>query len=282
MRKNSLVICCVTCVFSAFGAFFRWLQNMTAFEAETELYISGNVWGAAIVLLTIILAAAMAVLVLSLKDRQNLTARESFADTMGGSTALYKPFYILLSLVMAAGAFMVLLSAGRDLYPMLQRALAAMGIVGAAGFAVMCASTGHSFDTTMPCVGAAMWVAFHCFWLIVGYREIASSPVIWSYAPEILALVLSLLAAYYTAGFAFGKLRPLTAIYVCQVAAYFCILTLTDERSTGHQLLFIAAAGMALFQSWMMISNLAPRDVLKQERAAADARLQGENDKNDQ
>ena len=37
MRKNAWVICCCTAVLSAFGIFFRWLQNQACFEAETGL-----------------------------------------------------------------------------------------------------------------------------------------------------------------------------------------------------------------------------------------------------
>ena len=41
MRKLALTMTCTTCVFSAFGVFARWLQNMTAFE-ENGLYIPGG------------------------------------------------------------------------------------------------------------------------------------------------------------------------------------------------------------------------------------------------
>ncbi len=52
MRKLALTITSTTCVFSAFGVFSRWLQNMTAFE-ENGLYKSGSFWGVALMLLCI-------------------------------------------------------------------------------------------------------------------------------------------------------------------------------------------------------------------------------------
>lgn len=58
MRKLALTITSTTCVFSAFGVFSRWLQNMTAFE-ENGLYKSGSFWGVALMLLCIAAAAVL-------------------------------------------------------------------------------------------------------------------------------------------------------------------------------------------------------------------------------
>ena len=44
MRKNAWVICCCTAVLSAFGIFFRWLQDQACFEAETGLAVHGSIW----------------------------------------------------------------------------------------------------------------------------------------------------------------------------------------------------------------------------------------------
>ena len=54
MRKNALTLCCTACVFGAFGVFSRWIQGMTAFEAN-GLYKPGSFWG--IVLILMYLAA---------------------------------------------------------------------------------------------------------------------------------------------------------------------------------------------------------------------------------
>ena len=35
MRKNAIIMCCYVCVAAAFGGFFRWIQTLTAFEADT-------------------------------------------------------------------------------------------------------------------------------------------------------------------------------------------------------------------------------------------------------
>lgn len=58
MRKLALTLTCTTCVYSAFGIFSRWLQNMTAFE-ENGLYISGSLWGIVLTILCIAAAGTM-------------------------------------------------------------------------------------------------------------------------------------------------------------------------------------------------------------------------------
>ena len=58
MRKLALTITCTGCVYSAFGVFCRWLQNMTAFE-ENGLYKTGSLWGVVLALLCIAAAATL-------------------------------------------------------------------------------------------------------------------------------------------------------------------------------------------------------------------------------
>lgn len=259
MRKTSLVMCCVSCVFGAFGAFFRWLQDLTGFEKDTGLYISGNIWSRAIVVACIGVAAVLFVMVMDLKNKKRLVLPVDYAAALGGTTAYYRIAYGILAAVMAVGALMLLISAAKDTYPVLQYLLAFLGLLAAIGFVLMTSAARRRRDPPMNCFGVTLIIALYCFWLIVSYRENAINPAIWGYAMEILALACALVAFYYIASVPFGRAKPYAAIFFSQFGAFLCIVTLPDSRWTGQQVMFVATAGMLLFLSWMLIANLRPR-----------------------
>lgn len=258
MRNSALAICCASCVLGAFGVFCRWLQNMTAFEESTGLYISGNFWGKALIF---ICAAAFFVLygmTFRLRRSKSLVSPEGYRKAMHGSTPLHKPFYIVIGLLMIAGSALVLLKSDEGQYPDMLRILALLGCLAAAGFMAMSAGSMHPMKPATLCLASVMPIALYGFWLILSYRQDASTSVVWSYAIEILALVCSLLASYYVAGFAFDRQQTYKAVFFCTYAAFLCIVTLSDERSTSMQVMFAVSACMMLFQAWMIVSNLVP------------------------
>jgi len=259
MRKNSLVICCVTCVFGAFGAFFRWLQDLTGFEEDTGLYISGNIWSRALIIACVGAALALIVMVLDLRKKK-LQLPEEYAAALGGTTVLYRPAYILLAALMAVGSVLLIFSSSQDTYPVLQVGLSLLGLLAAAGFVLMASATLRRRDPPLNCFGAVLLITLYCFWLIVSYRENAVGPVVWSYAMEILALACALIAFYYIASVPFGRPKPFMAILTSQFGAFLCIVALPDDRWLGQKLMLAATAGILLFQSYMLIANLRPRE----------------------
>lgn len=267
MRKNALIICCVTCVFGAFGAFFRWLMDLTGFEAETGLYISGNIWARVLVIACLACAAVLLVMVLNFR-RSGETLPRDYARALGGGTVLYRPGYIIMSLIMAVGAVLTLAGMGESQYPIFQLILGVMAILAAVGFTLLTASTRRRRDPPLNCFGVTLIIVMLCFWLIVSYRENANSPVVWGYAFEVLAIAASLIAFYYVAGIPFERPQPFKTIFFCQLAAFLCIVTLPDDRPLGAQLMLIATAGMLLFLGWMAVSNLrTPEEVPAPESA---------------
>ena len=58
MRKIALTITVTTLVIGVFGAFFRWLQLMNAFDKETGFYISGAGITAVVVVYCVLAAIA--------------------------------------------------------------------------------------------------------------------------------------------------------------------------------------------------------------------------------
>lgn len=255
MRKNALVICCVTCVFGAFGAFFRWLMDLTGFEAGTGLYISGNIWSRALVAACVACAAVLLAMVLNMRHGGDRLPAD-YAKALGGATVLYRPGYIILSIIMSVGALLTLINAGDSEYPIFQLILGVMAVLAAVGFTLLAASTRRRRDPPLNCFGVTLIIVMLCFWLIVSYREHANSPVVWAYAFEVLAVAASLVAFYYAAGIPFERPQPFKTVFSCQLAAFLCIVTLPDDRPLGAQLMLIATAGMLLFLGWVIVSNM--------------------------
>jgi hypothetical protein len=262
MRNTSLIACCTTCVFGAFGAFFRWLLDLTAFEADTGLYISGNIWSFALVAACIGVAVVLLIMVLNMKIKKQLNLPEDYSAAFGGTTTFYRPLYLGIAAIMAIGSLMLVFSVSKDAYPFLQGLLAILGVLAAIGFILMTSATHRKRQPPLNCLGSTLLVVLFCFWLVVSYRENAASPVVWGYAMEVLALACALIAFYYIASIPFGRPKPFSAIYFSQIGAFLCIVTLPDERWTGQQIMLIAAAGMLLFISWVLIANLRPKDTI--------------------
>lgn len=262
---------CTTCVYSAFGIFSRWLQNMTAFE-ENGLYISGSLWGIVLTILCIAAAGTMFGFARYYKKNLGLTCAPDPGVAFAGSGLLHKIIYLVIALIMSAGSVMLLITAGDAEAPLgmdfsgLLRILALLGLLTAGGFlGIAGGANGKETPDGSPrqagfCLAATLPIAFCCFWLIVSYRQDAVTSVVWSYAPEILAIACSLLSFYYVAGHAYGRGKPFATIFFCNFGAFLCFVTLPDERLIAQQIMFFGIAGMQLFLSWMLVSGLRRRE----------------------
>lgn len=271
MRKLALTMTCTTCVYSAFGIFSRWLQNMTAFE-ENGLYISGSLWGIVLTILCIAAAGTMFGFARYYKKNLGLTCAPDPGVAFAGGGLLHKIIYLAIALIMAVGSVMLLITAGDAETPLgmdfsgLLRILALLGLLTAGGFlGIAGGANGKETPDGSPrqagfCLAATLPIAFCCFWLIVSYRQDAVTSVVWSYAPEILAIACSLLSFYYVAGHAYGRGKPFATIFFCNFGAFLCFVTLPDERLIAQQIMFFGIAGMQLFLSWMLVSGLRRRE----------------------
>ena len=178
MRKLALTMTCTTCVYSAFGIFSRWLQNMTAFE-ENGLYISGSLWGIVLTILCIAAAGTMFGFARYYKKNLGLTCAPDPGVAFAGSGLLHKIIYLVIALIMAAGSVMLLITAGDAEAPLgmdfsgLLRILALLGLLTAGGFlGIAGGANGKETPDGSPrqagfCLAATLPIAFCCFWLIV-------------------------------------------------------------------------------------------------------------------
>ena len=108
-----------------------------------------------------------------------------------------------------------------------------------------------------------------CVWLVAAYQKWAADPVVVNYMYELIAIICALLAFYFTAGFAFSRVKVRTCSVFCLLSVYFGIITLADDHGTGQRLLVLfcilyqlATAGVLLYNAF----TVKPRRLLRNER----------------
>lgn len=264
MRKNALTLTCTACVSGAFGIFCRWIQGMSAFE-ENGLYKPGSWSGIVLILMYIAALAALIGFTVYFKSKMGLASPPEYGLATAGNRRWALIIALVITLMMAAGCVMLLITAEGEQFSGLLRVLALLGLMAAGGFMGLAGACGKPSPKGSGleaglCLASALPVACCCFWLVVSYRQDAATGVVWSYAPEIIALSVSLLAFYYVAGHAYGRPRPFAAIFLCEFGAFSCFVTLPDERLFALQVMVFALAVMQLYIGLLMTANLRPAE----------------------
>ena len=108
MRKNAWVICCCTAVLSAFGIFFRWLQDQACFEAETGLAVRGSIWPYAVALMIVIAAVVLAVVCFRMKNQPHTSFPDSLPAAFAASKRARAVGGVLLGAMLALGGLWLL------------------------------------------------------------------------------------------------------------------------------------------------------------------------------
>ncbi len=254
MRKTAVTVTVATLVLGIFGAFFRWLQNSSAFEAETGCAIPGHATSVVFVLYCILAAAVIcgSALVFSRRFASEKTAAALRSETVVPTVAGW-----VLGVVFVLAALVTLFSAHQVKYPMLQRVLGAFGIL--AGLCLPFLAGKPEPGGAFGRAASAVVTLFFCFWLIFSYRFHSEDPVVWRYCVEILALALSTAAFYYVTAFHFGAGRGGRALVAVQLAVFFDIATIFDARSTFGVVMLVATALMLLMIEYLLVVNLRER-----------------------
>ena len=253
MRKIALTFTVTTLVLGVFGAFFRWLQLMNAFDSETGLPAPGA--GTSIVLLVycILAAAEICLLTILWLGRYDGAPGAGLALKCPGAVPMVLGW--VLFAVFAAAACILLFTAGRASYPVLQRLFGAVGILAAVSVPFLFGKKGGSAGS-MGRTASVVLTLFACFWLIFTYKTISPNPVVWSYALEMLAVAAFTVSMYSVTAFFFDAGKTPRALIALQLGAFFSIAVLFEERGTAMTALFGVSAAVQLLLEFLLISNL--------------------------
>lgn len=252
MQKNAFTLTIATFVTGIFGFFLRWLQNMNGFD-DAGLAIPGASISVTVTVYTIL------VLILFFLEERLYLRKLGRSGEAGEALAL--PSFVIKVLLWAAAAFMVIgsliymFSSDFSRFPTMQRITGALGIFAGLCFPFICKRKNAFQEGGASMAGVIVPVAFACFWLVTAYRIVAENPILWSYAPRILAIIAILLAFYYIAAYAFHRAKPARCIFFLQSSAYFGIFTLMDKLSTAETFMFIACSAVSLIFQYVIINN---------------------------
>lgn len=252
MRKKSFELCGFTVVMGIFGAFLRWLQATSVFEPETGLARPNAFMSYALALIILATAAALIFWVRSLK---NLSHPDKYPEVMAREASAYPLVAIILGALIALGGVMTTIGSlqSRSIFDLISGLLA---IVCAISLTMLIRNAQKNGS------GAKFFslaiVLFLCFWLVATYKACSSDPVIWHFAPRLLAVSASLLAFFYVAGFAFERPRFLSTLYFCQLSSFLCIITLADPLPLAEKIIFLSLALSTQLISLALINNIIP------------------------
>ena len=260
MRKLALPVTVTTLVAGVFGAFLRWLQLRTIYEAETGLT---RPWaGVTVVFVALILALAAALLCLVFfRLRSRLLEKPLAAEqALRASTAVPGALIWLLGAALAAGGLVLLFShknAATQLENVLETLFRAGCII--AGACVLCLPQrgGEKQENAYPGRPASVVLTlFFCVWLVYSYVINSRDPVYWNFLPEVLAVAASTLAFYYITAYFFGAAKPCSAVFWANFAAFLNICTLFDPMDTATKLLHAAISGTLLLLGFLLLENM--------------------------
>lgn len=250
MRKDALTICLITIVAGIFGAFFRWLQLLNAFEPLTGLVKPFAATSIILVIYSLLAAALFAAIVLLwLKRYHRSTELE---------TAFATRTKLPMLIVCAAGALLAVLSvawlmlANHQRYVSLHRILAVGGILTGLSLFFMGCGKFPEEQKTLSLVP----ILFCCLWLAVCYKDNAEDPVIWNYVLEILAISSTTIAYYELSAYRYNRAKPDLALFFLLLSAYLNMSTLFDERGLVMQLFFIINAVIMLLMEYLLMANM--------------------------
>lgn len=252
MKSQAYKITGFAAVMGALGFMLRWLQGMRIYDEATGLAERGTSISVLVVVVLAGTIAALAVWAMWLGRYE--PCRDE--NALVGKSILYRLFGCLAGGVLVLGGFILLVTAGGYAMPGMQRALAVFEILGGVSAILLVVHADQPGQVKTRRVASVVLVLFGCMFMVTTYRENAANPVLWEFAPEILALCAATLALYYTAGYQFGQAKPRLGIFFCQTGLFLCIVCVTDQGLSPAAAAYAALALFLGMQGFVQAENL--------------------------
>ena len=257
MRKLSLKLCGFTCIMGIFGAFLRWMQMINISEPETNLVKSYSPWSFALVLFFIL---GLGLLIMFVRTLKNLEFPQKYPEVFSRGLPVYTITSIIIGVLMALGGALTVLRALSSTRSVFDLVLGLFAIVSSLAISSFVVSANKAKKMGSGSAQSVMIILFLCFWLIAAYKFSASDPVIWHFAPRLLAISATILAFYFIEGFVFKKPAPLLSLFFCLLGTFLCIITLADNYPMGEQLITLSSAALMTLLSFAQLNNAEKKD----------------------
>lgn len=249
----------ITAVAGIFGAFFRWLENINAFEPDTGLMLP---FARTTVLLAVyLLAAAAGFAVLSI-----VWAKRFACGSTPAALQTHSIFPDLLCKLFGAALIVLgvvlMFAAPEQRHPPTERIFAAGTIF--CGVALMFITVKPDAPAAASRSASLIPVLFGCAWLVSCYKSNAENPVVWSYLVELLTIAATIMAWYELAAYHYSRAKPASALFFVQAAVFMNLTTLADSRPVLSSAMFVIQAVLMLMYEFTLVENFIPRRHIKQ------------------
>lgn len=262
MRKNAVILPLSAAILGLCGFFLRSFEVRSIYDPTTGLFLRHTAVTTALVLLSVVVFVYCILTCVSIGKKY--TASEEFSEAFYQKTPLYLVISVILGLgwlvlsvdylinqINQSPSFPVI-----DVVFMILSALSAVAIIVLARGAKMRKSGG----------GMLVWSVippiFLCLWLILTYKDHASSPDLLMYAFTYLAVAFSTLSFYYTAGYVYGKTAAGRTVLSYMMTIFLSIVILADTFTPRYiRLLFVVILVYHAINAVVLIRNLQKREM---------------------
>ena len=254
LQKKALEISLYVAGAGAFGVFLRWLQVMIAFN---DLGLVDKSVFNLLVPAFVIAAAVVFLRFLNRDERRRLFVPDDFVAALNNDYRIFSILNWLAGGIVLVGALALLAKSETDKFVRFLRVLSAMAAVAAVSAPLML-ELAHREERrkSILCLVSLPPIVLFAAWLVYLYRINSINSVLWSYVPEMVAVVVVMFAYARIAGFAFDTAKPVRARFDCMLGASLCLMCLADDRFMGMQLMLAGTAIQLMLYNWAMICNL--------------------------
>ena len=259
MRSEAYKLSGFTVIISALGFLLRWLQDMRI--ASEDGLTDGALISWLVACLMVVTAVLLTVLIFHLKQ---FDAPSQPDKALAGQTPFYGIICMVPAIVLAAAGLLQAVKPGDVLWPTLHRACGVAAILGAFGIGVLAANSTKPEGASASRKGMALLMLFMGLWLVTGYRDAATDPIVWRFVVGILARCVALLAIYYTAGYFFNAPHPWWTLLTCDLGAFLCVMCAIDEGSMAQSVMYAAMAMQLLIWGFVVVENLKTKPLTAQ------------------
>ncbi len=253
--KKSLELCCYVAGAGAFGVFLRWLQLQLGFN---ELGLADPKLLHPVVILFVLAAAVVFAVFVRRFQKQLFYLPDEFSLAFSNEGKWYLAARIAAGLLVCAGSALLLMQTSLDPHAADYKVLSVLGLACGLAFPFWLGAANRSSapNAWLLCVLSFLPMFFLAAWIIICYKFNTINSVIWSFAPELVAVAASMFAFFRLGGYVFGRPNWKRSLFSCMFAAALCIMVLADERYLGQQVVFLGLALELMLCCWVMVKNM--------------------------
>lgn len=245
MQKQAWIHSLTPPALGAVCVLLRWLQNMNAFEKDTGLAVPHH--PLSIILAIALIGAAVALFMMN-RTLRSVRVEEDPEKALANVPAPLSAAIIAAGVVAAGGTVLAFFT-GAGIAEKLTALLGLLSVPGLLFLPFLSHWGGFgAFLSLSP-------VSFFSVWFVVAYREYAKDPVLWNYAPLMLAIAASLYAVYRISAYFHYRAQPMKTLYACSLATVLNITVLMDTAlGAGRLILAGWALGFAVINGMLLLN----------------------------